>query len=136
MEKNLSVLKVQIKWAKNEWHMLNPQGHHLQEFDAGLFESYFEKLSREETLWFGIMIMKTSEAKATVHFVWNEEENRWKLVDLQTGRLVKNIFHCDKIQRVFPAALKDQPNYYKFYIKLLTEPLKVSSVPMSAVPAK
>ena len=119
MEKNLCFIKVQIKWAKREWHMLNSQGHHIQEFDSGLFESYFEKTSKEEVLWFGILITKTLEEKANIKFVWNEEENRWSLFDLKSGLLVKNLFACDKIPHVFPAAVKDRPNYYKFYSKLI-----------------
>jgi len=125
MEKNLCVLKVQIKWAKIEWHVLNQQGHHIQEFDPGIFETYFEGTSKEEVRWFWVMLTKTIEEKADLTFVWNEEENRWRLFELKTGRLVKNIFACDKIPHIFPAADKDRPNYYRFR----SRPLKTKGDP-------
>lgn len=119
MQRNFSIFKVQIKWAKDEWHVLNSKGTHIQEFDSGFFERYFAGSSKEQPRWFVICMRKTAEAEANLRFIWDAKKDRWNLFDIKSGRLIKNIFACDKIPLAFPAADKNEPNFYKFRCELL-----------------
>jgi hypothetical protein len=119
MQRNLSIFKVQIKWAKDEWHVLNSKGTHIQEFDSGFFERYFAGSNKEQSRWFVVSMRKTAEEDANLRFIWDAKKDRWNLFDFKSGRLIKSIFACDKIPLAFPAAAKDAPNFYKFRCQLL-----------------
>lgn len=119
MQRNFSIFVVQIKWAKDEWHVLNRKGDHIQEFNSGFFESYFEGCSKKEPYWFKVSMRKITEREANFKFIWDPQKDRWNLFDLKTSRLIKNVFACDKIPLAFPSAVKGKPNYYKFRCELL-----------------
>ncbi len=119
MQRNVSMFRVKTLWAKDEWYVLSRKGDHLQEFGSGFFEVYFPQCSKDEEHEFLISIKKTTEQEANLRFEWNLEKLRWDLFDQATGKLIKGIYHCDKIPLVFPKAGRDKPNYYKFYCKHL-----------------
>jgi len=119
MQRNLSIFRVKTLWAKEEWYVLSRKGDHLQEFGSGFFEMYFPQCSKDEEHEFVISIRNTTDDKANLRFEWNLERLRWDLFDQATGKLIKGIYHCDKIPLVFPLAVRDKPNYYKFSCKHL-----------------
>lgn len=80
---------------------------------------YFPQCSKDEEHEFVISIRNTTDDKANLRFEWNLERLRWDLFDQATGKLIKGIYHCDKIPLVFPLAVRDKPNYYKFSCKHL-----------------
>ena len=120
-QRNISIFRVKTIWAQDEWYLLSKKGEHLQEFPSGLFEIFFPESDKDKEQEFLIIIRSTNQENANLMLEWHPEKLRWNLFDPRSQQLIKAIYHCDKIPSVFPLAVKDRPNYYRFRCKHVQE---------------